>query len=72
MADMRVTLKACRVNTGMTQVQFADAVGVAPGTVGRWEDGKSEPTITNLRKISELSTIPMGAIVVGGNPFEME
>lgn len=63
MEDIRVTLKACRVNTGMTQIQFAKEVGVSPGTVTRWEDGRSFPDLMQLRKISELSTIPMGSII---------
>ena len=68
MQDMRVTLEACRVNTGMTQTEFAEKIGVSPNTVYKWEKGKTEPTLSQLRKISEFSTIPMGSIVVGSNP----
>ena len=69
MADMRVTLEACRVNTGMTQTQFAEQLGVSLSTIYNWERGNSEPNLTQLRKISELSTIPMGSIVVGKDSF---
>ena len=69
MADMRVTLEACRVNTGMTQAQFAEQLGVSMNTISNWERGNSEPNLTQLRKISELSTIPMGSIVMGNSSF---
>lgn len=65
MENMQVTIEACRVNTGMTQAQFAEALGVSMTTVSNWERRKSEPNLTQLRKISELSTIPMGCIVCG-------
>lgn len=68
MPDMQVTLKACRVNTGMSQKEFADAIGVHLNTVNKWELGRTEPTLSQLRKISEISTIPMGSIVVSSNP----
>jgi len=71
MEDMRITLKACRVNTGMSQKQFADAIGVHLNTVYSWEKGKSEPTLTQLRRISEVSTVPMGSIIVGNDSFTM-
>ena len=72
MADMHVTLKACRVNTGMTQQAFADAIGVHLNTVNNWEKGRGEPTLSQLRKISEISTIPMGSIIVSNNPSKMD
>lgn len=72
MSDMQVTIKACRVNTGMSQREFADAIGVHLNTVNNWETGKREPTLSQLRKISEISTIPMGSIVVSSNPSKMD
>ena len=67
MDDARVTLEACRVNTGMNQAQFAEKIGVTLNTVSNWERGKSEPTLSQLRTISELSTIPMGFIIVSND-----
>lgn len=69
MDNMRVTLEACRVNTGMSQTDFAKEIGVSMTTISNWERGKSEPSLTQLRRISELSTIPMGNIVVGNDSF---
>lgn len=70
--DMQVTLKACRVNTGLSQDEFAKKVGVTLNTVYNWEKGSSEPNLSQLRTISELSTIPIGAIVVSNNPSKMD
>lgn len=63
-SEMKVTIEACRVNAGLTQAQLAEELGVSPGTVANWEHGKSEPSLSHLRKISEVSTIPIGSIIL--------
>lgn len=63
-ADFTVNLTAARANANMTQSQFAEALGVDRGTVYNWENGKGTPSATLLRKISELSKIPMDYIFV--------
>ena len=66
---MEVNIKACRSNTGMKQSEFAKAIGVTLGTVSNWEKGKTEPTVTQLRKIAEISGIPYEYIITGKNSF---
>lgn len=63
-AEFTVSLTAARVNADMTQQQFADALGVDKGTVYNWENGKGTPSAITLRKISELSRIPMDYIFI--------
>jgi len=63
-ADFTISLAAVRVNAGMTIEEFAKAVGVDKGTIFNWEHGKGEPTANALRKMSELSGIPMDYIFV--------
>ncbi len=58
----KITLEACRVNTGMTQKSWAAKIGVTLQTVSNWELGKSQPTLSQIRIISELSGIPMDFI----------
>jgi DNA-binding XRE family transcriptional regulator len=58
----KITLEACRINAGKTQAEWADIIGVSPGTVSNWESGKSEPTLTQLRRISQHSGISMDNI----------
>lgn len=36
---MKISLRAARVNAGLTQAEAADRIGVARCTVNRWETG---------------------------------
>ena len=60
----RISLEACRVNARLDQKEMAKILGVTYQTVSNWENGKTEPSLTQLRKISELSGIPMDFIYV--------
>ncbi len=60
----RIIIAACRVNAKMTQIEFAQALGVDRSTIANWEAGNTEPNANQLRKISELSGIPMDYIFV--------
>lgn len=63
-ADFKISLVAVRANAGMTLDEFAKAVGVSKDSIFNWEHGKGEPTATALRKMSEISGIPMDYIFV--------
>ncbi|MBR3839825.1 MAG: helix-turn-helix transcriptional regulator [Erysipelotrichales bacterium] len=43
-----------RKQSGFTQEQLADRLGVSRQAISRWELGESTPDLTNLRNISEL------------------
>lgn len=60
----KITLEAARVNAGLTQKELAEILGVSNTTVVNWEKGNTEPTISQLKKISELSGIPMDFIFI--------
>lgn len=60
----RISIAACRINAKLSQRNFADKIGVSLATVNNWEAGKTEPDLSQLRKISELSGIPMDFIFV--------
>lgn len=47
-------LEAIRVEKGMSQEEFADAIGVSRQTVYRWESGVSEPKAENISAICKL------------------
>ena len=51
---MGLTLKALRVNKGLTQKQAADAIGVSLGTLGAWERGLSFPDAIKIAKIETI------------------
>lgn len=60
----KICIAACRVNAGLNQREFAEKVGVSLATITNWEAGKSEPDLSELRKISQISKIPMDFIFV--------
>lgn len=64
LSDIRISIKAARVNSEMNQIEFAREIGVSLSTVTNWERGKTEPDASQLRKISEISGIPMDFIFI--------
>lgn len=60
----QISLEAARVNAGLTQKELAEILGVSNVTVANWEKGVTEPSASQLRKISELSKIPLDFIFV--------
>lgn len=51
---MGLTLKALRVNKGLTQKQAANVIGVSSSTLGSWENALSFPDVLNIKKIEML------------------
>ena len=64
MGAVNISLKAARANADMTQKEWADELNVTVDTVMNWENGKTEPKLSQLKQISELSGIPMDFIFV--------
>lgn len=60
----KISLEAVRVNAGMTQKEWAKKLGVSNVTVINWEKGNTEPSLSVLRRMSELSGVPMDFIFV--------
>lgn len=60
----KISLEAVRVNARMKQKEWAEILGVSQATVVNWEKGNTEPTLSQLRTMSELSGIPMDFIFV--------
>ena len=51
---MKVTLKAARINKGLTQIEAANRIGVTVDTLANYEKGKTYPDIPVLKKIEEV------------------
>lgn len=62
--NIKINLPAVRVNTGMSQAEWANALGVSPSTIYKWEKGENEPTYNALLKMSKLSGIPLDFIFI--------
>lgn len=60
----KIRLEACRVNAGLTQKELANLLGVSNATIVSWEKGATEPTYSQLKKISELSGVPLDFIFI--------
>lgn len=49
-----MTLRAARVNKGLSQKEAAEQLGVSKDTIGNWEKGKTYPDVQQLKKIEKL------------------
>lgn len=49
-----IAIKELRDKMTLSQVEFAQLLGVSFASVNRWETGKHEPTIKIKRKIKSL------------------
>lgn len=60
--EIQISLAAARVNAKMTQSEVAKEIGVSNQTICNWENGKSEPTHSQARRLSELYGISLDYI----------
>ncbi len=51
---MKITLKACRANIGMTAKAVGKIIGVTEDTIYKWERGASAPTAPQMVKMLDL------------------
>lgn len=50
----KITLKAARVNAGLTQKEAAKALDISNVTLGKWENGKAAPRVEKIDAICAL------------------
>lgn len=50
-------LKSLRKQSGMTQKQVAEHLGVVESCYANWEQGRTEPNIETLRKLCDLFAV---------------
>lgn len=63
MAIEKITLAAARKNAGLTQRGLAAACEVSESTVINWEKGRTEPSVSQAIKISEVVGIHYDNII---------
>jgi transcriptional regulator with XRE-family HTH domain len=51
---VKISMKAARVNAGLSQKAVADRLGVSNKTIGKWEDGITYPPADKIPEICEL------------------
>lgn len=54
---IRITLKAARVNSGLTQMEAAKSLGINSKTLSDWENGHTVPRMTYVGKLCSLYNI---------------
>lgn len=59
---LQISLAAARVNARLTQEQVAKKLHIAKQTIVNWERGKTEPTVSQARQLSELYQINLDNI----------
>lgn len=59
MEKLQISLAAARVNAGLSQDDVSKELHVAKQTIVNWENGKSEPSISQGRALSELYKMPL-------------
>ena len=60
-------VRAARRAAGLTQKQLAEALGVEPITVSRWERDVTSPSLPRLRRIAELTQTTVPELVRTGD-----
>ena len=50
----KITLKAARKNVGLTQIDAAKVLGIAPSTLRNWENGITYPGQPEIEKLCAL------------------
>ncbi len=60
---MQITLRAARVNKGLTQKEMASLIGVNHTTILKWEKGETYPDVINIRKIEEVLGVKYDDII---------
>ena len=60
--EYKITLKAARVNMGLTQKDVAEKLGISKESLANWEKGKTHPKINILMDLCELYNIPLESI----------
>ena len=56
-------LKSARIEAAMTQKQVAEKLHVVESCYANWEQGRTEPNISMLRKLSEILDITLDELV---------
>ena len=60
---MALTLKAARVNKGLTQKEAAKLLGISVTALLSYERGKSFPNVQTVKKIEDLYGVPYADIL---------
>lgn len=66
---MKWTLKAIRINLGLTQMQMAEKLGVSKETYLNYENYKTYPDVNIVKKIIKISKVDFNDIIFLPNNY---
>ena len=66
MSTLGDRIKATRIKSGMTQEQLAAVLNTTKAAVSRYESGKREPNLEQLRKIARATNTTVSELVEEG------
>ena len=70
-AAVSATIRRLRRERGLTQEALAQAVGVSPQAISKWETGQTMPDITLLLPISKVLGIGVNELLGGDRRIEL-
>lgn len=60
---MAITLKAARVNAGLTQMDVVNALGISKSTIANYELYRTKPSIETAQKLADLYKMSVDDII---------
>lgn len=63
MSNFPEKLKSLRLKKGLTQEKLANSLNVSQNAVYNWENGKREPSLEMIRKISKILGVYMSDLI---------
>lgn len=61
----KITLRAARINAGLTQMQVSKSLGIAPATLSGWEKNSTKLSFLEAIKLAKLYHIQPDNIFFG-------
>lgn len=62
----KISLKAARINAGLTQEDAAKKIGVSKQSLSNWECGRNTPKATELMGLCEIYGVPAEMLSLSG------
>lgn len=62
--EMKISIRAARVNAGLTQTEAAAKIHVSKATICSWERGNSSPTLRKLLPLCEAYNVSLDQLIL--------
>lgn len=61
--SIKLTLKAARINQGLTQKEAGKALGLSEYVIANWEHGRTFPNAIQLKKLEQIYHVPYDNLI---------